>query len=340
MSNFIHVGFIGCGLMAQKHMKIIQHYIPQIKIKAMMDIVEDKAKSAYKEFNADYFTTDLNLLLKDSEIDTVYICTHHDTHVQLGIKAAQAGKNIFMEKPLALTVEECKQMEDTVKSTGIKFMMGFPQRFSELSQKAKELVPRPTMVWGRQIQGRWADTFWAQNSRGGGGNVLSAGCHTMDTICYFSASKPVEIHAEGGSVRHVNKEVIDTMMGVIRFENGSTAAVIIADCAPAGLPEVAYELLGEGHGAFILNFQELWYDSPGGGLGLKAEINLRIPFKGASGIIGKDYGLIQENEAFVRYVLSGESSPCPVEDGTRATLLVLKSFESIRTGKTQEINLS
>jgi len=333
MSGVVRVGFIGCGGAAQWHMKIMQ-LMPQFRMRAMMDIDEEKAKKAYADFRADYYTTDLNRILKDPEIDAIYICTHHETHVPISIKAAEAGKHIFCEKPLALTIEECKKMEETVKATGVKFMLGFTQRFSNLSQKAKELVPKPTMTWGRQVQDRWPDTHWAQDPITGGGNVLSTGCHTIDLICWFNPSKPVEIHAEGGSIRHLNKEVIDTMMAVIRFENGSVATAIIADCGPSGLPMMAYELLGEAHGAFLLNFQELWYNSPLGGLWNKVDIKLRTRPESPW-----DYGTIQENEAFADYILHNGPSPAPVEDGTRATLLILKAFESIRTGKTQTFNL-
>jgi len=336
MSGAVRVGFIGCGGMARTHMRIMQT-MPQFQMRAMMDIVEEAAKKAYMDFKADYYTTDLNRIWKDPEIDAVYICTHHNTHAPISIKAAKAGKHIFCEKPLALTIEECKSIEETVKETGIKFMIGFTQRFSNLSQKAKELVPKPTMTWGRQIQTRWPDNHWAQDPVEGGGNVLSTGCHTIDLICWFNPSKPVEIHAEGGSMRHANKEVIDTVMAVIRFENGSVATAIIADCGPAGLPMMTYELLGEGHGALILNWQGLWYNSPPNGLENKIDVKLRIP----EGTWAPwDYGLIQENEAFADYILRGEPSPVPVEDGTRATLLVLKGFKSIRTGQPQEINLS
>lgn len=334
MLEVARIGFIGCGGMARTHMKIIQRYVPQFKIRGFMDVNQDKAKNAWKDFSGDYYTTDLDRLLNDPEVDAVYICTHHDTHLPIGVKAAEAGKDIFMEKPLALTIKECEKMEEAVEETGIKFMVGFTQRFSALSQKAKELVSDPTVTWGRQIQAKWADTSWAQDSKEGGGNVLSTGCHTIDLLCWFNPSKPVEIHAEGGTIRHTRREVIDTTVAVIRFENGAVAAAIIADCGPAGLPMMAYELLGEGHGAFILNWQELWFNSPLQGLARRMEIDLRI----LEGTVW-DYGLIQENEAFADYVLGGGPSPVPVEDGTRATLLILRAFESIRTGKTQAINL-
>ena len=336
MSEVVHVAFIGCGHMARSHMKIIQQYVPKIHIRATMDISEEAAKSAYMDFKADYYTSEVDRVLKDPEVNAVYICTRHDTHVPVGKKAAEAGKNIFMEKPLALTIEKCKEMEDTVRSTGIKFMSGFPQRFSTLSQRARELVPKPTMTWGRQTQGRWDDNAWYQDPIQGGGNVLSTGCHTFDLVCWFNPSKPVQVYAQGGTMRHSNKDVIDTATAVIRFENGSVATAMVADCAPVGLPMMAYELLGEGHGAFILNWQELWYNSEPNGVGNKIDVKLRIP-EGRRA--PWDYGLIQESEAFADYILHGGPSPVPVEDGTRATLLVLQTFKSIRTGRPQEINL-
>jgi predicted dehydrogenase len=323
MSEVVRVGVIGCGGISHGHMSNMK-LLPQFHLRATMDIVEDAAKSACKEFGADYYTTDLNRVLKDPEIDAVYICTHHNTHVPIGIKAANAGKHIFCEKPLALTIEECDQMVNTVKATGVKFMVGFHLRFAPLCKTAKEIVPKPVMTWGRMIQDRWPDDSWAQDPVEGGGNVLSVGCHTTDMVCWFNPSKPVEVHAEGGTMRHASKNVIDTMVSTIRFENGSVGVTIVADCGPAGLPAIAYELLGEGEGVYVIPRLEFWHN------GQKVDIN-------TVGGGGKEY--IHENRAFAEYVLHGGPSPVSVEDGRMTTLLILKGFESVRTGKSQEINL-
>jgi predicted dehydrogenase len=153
----------------------------------------------------------------------------------------------------------------------------------------------------------------------------------MDLIAWFNPSKPVRVSAEGGTLTHENTDVIDNIVSTITFENGSIGAAIIGDCGPGGLPKLSYELIGEGKGAYINNFYELWANAQ------KKDVKLRI-YGGEGYVVGGwDYGLPQEQEAFAKYIAEGGASPVPVEDAVRASRMILKAFESIRTGRPQSL---
>lgn len=229
----VRIAMVGCGNMGRGHLGCMEEERTGLIPWAMVDVEEKRAEEACAKWGAKYFTTDFDKVLRDPDVDAVMICTHHETHAPLCIKAAENGKNVFVEKPLALKLEECHDIERAVRSSGVKFMIGYCERFSTLSAMARELVPHPTITWGRQIDDRWPDDSWAQNPITGGGNVFSQGCHTMDLIAWFNPSKPVRISAEGGTLTHENTDVIDNIVSTITFENGSIGAAIIGDCGLA-----------------------------------------------------------------------------------------------------------
>jgi predicted dehydrogenase len=98
-------------------------------MRAFVDVRREAATALAGEFEGAYAAEDVARVLRDDSVDAVLICTHHDSHAPLAIAAAQAGKHIFVEKPLALTVEECRQVEEAAARAGVQVMIGFKMRF-------------------------------------------------------------------------------------------------------------------------------------------------------------------------------------------------------------------
>ena len=96
MNEPIRIAFIGSGNMARTHLLVMQsQHMTQYRLRAVMDLDTKLATDRAAEFSADYHTTELDRVLADPEIDAVFICTRHDSHVDIGISAARAGKHIF-----------------------------------------------------------------------------------------------------------------------------------------------------------------------------------------------------------------------------------------------------
>ena len=167
-------------------------------------------------------TTDPQDLFNDDLVDVVLICTHHDLHVPLAIEAAEAGKQIFVEKPLALTIEGCEQIEAAVERTGVKLMTGFQARFLALHCQTQrgDSNPRLSLSDSSWIRGG-AMIVWANDPIEGGGNVLSQGCHLFDAMCWLAGAEPTTVYAEGGNLTHPKiPEITDSVVATIRFANG------------------------------------------------------------------------------------------------------------------------
>ena len=150
-------GLIGCGAIGKTFSDAIAQD-SRMNLVAFCSRTKDKADKFCTVYGGEYSTTDASAIFDDASIDAVYITTWHDSHADLCIRAARAGKHIMVEKPLALTVEECRAIGQAVKETGVKLMVAFKMRYYDMILKAKELIPDPILTDVRledRFEGIW-----------------------------------------------------------------------------------------------------------------------------------------------------------------------------------------
>jgi predicted dehydrogenase len=323
MNTPIQVAIIGCGSIGETHAQCLMQ-IPGVKIRTFCDLDEDRARSLCTLFNGQMVTTDPDHVFTDDAIDAVYICTHHDTHSSLAIRAAGAGKHVMIEKPLALTLRECYNVGNAVEKSGIRLMTGFKMRYYPSVARVREFIPSPVLTIAQMIDARWPDDFWANDPQRGGGNVLSQGCHTMDLVYFLNQSEPVRIYAEGGNFTHPGCDIIDNIVATIQFANGRIASIAQGD---------------SGQTPFVSKFSFQITD------GMKSA-HLRNRLKTATMFDGQEtkqhedpdeYGFLEESRDFVRSLIEDADPPITYRDGLRATLLVLKAIESVKSGQPQTL---
>ena len=317
------LGLIGCGAMGRVHASCVAG-IPHARFIAYADVREDSAVAFLNEFGGEYATTDSDRILADDRVEAVYIATRHDSHAPLAIRAAEAGKHILVEKPLALSFEECQAVDEAVKRHGVHLMPAFKMRYYPLVQKAHEFIPNPQVVVGQVMDARWQDGYWAQDPIQGGANVHSQGCHATDLIRYFAGCEPRKVWAAGGSVTHPGHPCIDQCVAAIEFENGTVASWIQGDAG-----------LGQFTGKF---FFELF--------AADRSVQLYDRLKGATFSDGErtwseerteEEGFRLENEEFVSALLEGRPPALTTQDGIEAMRIVLAADSAIRTGQVQEL---
>ena len=145
MIKDIRIALIGCGGISKKHIPNIIK-TPGMRIIATMDLVEKYAAECAQQAKAEYFTTDINKVLSDKDIDAVIICSTHDTHAKLSIKFLEAGKFVFCEKPLAMTLNESRQIQKTVHETGLQLMSGWWFKHSPVTKRLRHVIQRPKFI--------------------------------------------------------------------------------------------------------------------------------------------------------------------------------------------------
>jgi predicted dehydrogenase len=322
--------------MARAHMRHAVR-LSGLRLRGYADVAPAAAERFRQEFGGDYASGDPEQVLRDDGVDAVLIATHHDSHAGLAVRAARAGKHILIEKPLALTMEECLEVEDAVNRAGVVLMAGFQRRFAPLVLLARRLVPRPFLSLGQMMDNRWGDAIWAQDPVRGGGNVISQGCHTFDLLCYLHQDEPVSVYAAGGTFTHdpQTTTVIDNVAATVRFAGGGTAAVVQGDGGlPSYVSKFFFEVFDGQRAAQLYDrLQHMTVSGPG---------QQPAQYAAATEAPGEDpEGLAQQLAEFVRCAAGGVPSPsgATVRDGMRATALALAIFESVRTGQPQPVSL-
>ena len=322
MSRTIHIGMIGCGAIGAEHAKALAQ-VEGARIVACCDVDASRAEDFCRTYGADYATADHERVLADPGIDTIYVLTHHDTHAELCIRAAQAGKHVLVEKPLALTVENCLNVGRAVKQHGITLMTAFKMRYYDLIQQMRDRMPRPLVLTMQMMDNRWPGEFWANDPVKGGGNVLSQGCHSCDLLRFMARSDPLEVYAAGGNC-YQPSGVIDNLCATFKFANGVVASWVQGDCR---VPSAVSKFFLQG---FDLDRSITLSDR-------LTRMVVHTPGDGVVETRSTETGFVEENRAFIHALQNNLPAPIDHRDGLYATLMVLQAFASIRSGKPEPI---
>jgi predicted dehydrogenase len=344
MPEEIAVAVIGVGNKGCSHAANLAR-LPGVRLAGLCDTsLESLARCRARlgdAAGAAYDTQDAGRVFADPNVDAVVIATQHDTHTALAVAAARAHKHLLVEKPLALTAEDCQAIERAVDEAGVQLLMGFQARHRHFVQMIKERLPAPRVVVGEICDPKWPDGYWAVDPIKGGGNVLSQGVHTFDLVCYLAGAEPVSIHAVGGIFSHdpAVTATVDTCLATLRFANGAVGTVVIGDFGP--LPwrgdKAFYQVFdAQNHSATMYGTTVLFASGAVEGKAETEEHTQAAPPAGETPDYGGNVNLVTEFVACVR-----ENRPpqiaANVREGRRATVLALRAFESMRTGLPQSL---
>jgi myo-inositol 2-dehydrogenase/D-chiro-inositol 1-dehydrogenase len=135
----LNVAVAGLGRIGKIHLKNLARNFSEIRVVAVMDVAGE-SKALADEFSVPEFVRTFKELLAVPDLDAVVICSPTDTHADYVIQAARAGKQIFCEKPLDLSLERVKEVLTVVKESGVRLMLGFNRRFDPEFRKIRTLV--------------------------------------------------------------------------------------------------------------------------------------------------------------------------------------------------------
>ncbi|WP_299883692.1 bi-domain-containing oxidoreductase [uncultured Lacinutrix sp.] len=169
-------------------------------------------------------TTDYDLVLDDNDVNLIMITTRHNLHANMVVKALNKDKHVFVEKPLALNVEELQNIEEAYKDSKGTLMIGFNRRFSPHTQKMKSIIGNsPMNVIATMNAGAIPANVWVHDMAVGGGRIIGEACHYLDLIVYLTGSKikAVCMNALGENP----EENTDNASILVKLENGSTGVI-------------------------------------------------------------------------------------------------------------------
>lgn len=251
MSEKIKWGVIGAGGIADRRtipgMLLCEH----AELTAVMEINMELAEKARKKWNCKKAYDNEADLLADEEIDAVYIASPVSCHARQAMAAADAGKHILIEKPLALTAEEGEKVVRYCEEKGVKIAVGFMMRFGTHIQAMKKAVSEQKI--GRVVSGFARFTCWypdmpgnwrQSRKNGGGGCLMDMGVHCIDLMQYVLGSKVKEVAAFQDTLSF-QYEVEDTSTVLLKMENGCQCVVQSNFNVPDAAADWRMELFGE-----------------------------------------------------------------------------------------------
>ena len=227
----IGVAVVGVGSFATgTHLPIIKKHDKLFNLKALVSRTGATSNNVAKRFPAEYISTDYADILKDNEIEMVIICTRHNLHASMAIQALQAGKSVFIEKPMAMDQEELNKIISVHDSLSVKqpFMVGFNRRFSPAAIQAKTIIQTdndPMVVLYRVKANPVPNDHWVQTQEGGG-RVIGEACHMIDLFSFFTDSDIVSIDAESLTPNDTRLPVTDNFVTTLKYADGSVCTLI------------------------------------------------------------------------------------------------------------------
>jgi predicted dehydrogenase len=231
------IGFIGCGGIHNAH---APHLVDNEEafIACAMDVSADAAKAHCEKYGTKAWTTDRAELLARDDVDAVVICTPTGYHKEAVLDAAAAGKHIFCEKPMAMTVADCEAMDQACQQAGVVLQIGFVRHFCNEWLKLREIIQAGTIgrpvVWRSLSGGSGAPTPWFFDKQIGGGPFIDGAVHSYD-FARFTFGEATNVVTD---IRRLKAETTawDTGTVIVNFASGDQQIV----CWSWGLPGFGY----------------------------------------------------------------------------------------------------
>jgi len=226
----VNIGLIGVGRIGRLHALNIKYQVPGNRLLAVADIFEKSVREIASQLEIPIAEKDYRVLLGNKDIDAVVICSSTDTHAQIITEAAQAGKHIFCEKPIALDMNEIDRALEAVKIAGVKLQIGFNRRFDPSFRKAKKMVQSgkigiPHLV---RITSRDPAPPPMEYIKVCGGIFLDMMIHDFDMTRYLLDEEVKELIAVGNCL--INPDIgkhndIDTAIVTFQYKNGAWGTI-------------------------------------------------------------------------------------------------------------------
>ncbi|MGA7304860.1 MAG: bi-domain-containing oxidoreductase, partial [Rhodothermales bacterium] len=250
----LRVGFIGAGSFAKNVL------LPKIKGRASLVGVAtarpNNARYVADKFGFQYCAGGAEEILADDGINVVFITTRHNLHAPMVLSALEAGKHVFVEKPLCLTSDELETIESAYAESNSHLMVGFNRRFAPQIRRLMASLPIavPRAINYRINAGGAAPNHWIHDAKVGGGRIIGEVCHFIDLASYIAGSRVISV---GAQAMADPDGLNDTLVLTMGFSNGSTAAISYFSNGNSRLPKERLEVFCAGETAVLDDFRTL-----------------------------------------------------------------------------------
>lgn len=334
MDKKLGMGVIGLGLIGSLHARIISE-LPNAKLVAIADINEDLAKKTARQYCCDFYTGYEELLRRD-DIEAVSICVPEEYHVEPAVAAANAKKNILIEKPIAKSYKEALEIKEAVDKAKVRIMVAHMMRFDPRYQRLYQSIEKGEL--GEPVHlylKRTNPSAAAKRLKGRVSILYFLGVHDVDIMLWYAGSKVKKVYAQKVSKVNVDISSEDTIMAICTFENGAIGCIELSWALPDN------SALGIVTAAEVVGTKGVGYvDIREQGLTIFTESNVFYPDTlHWPEINGQIYGDLKEEILhFVEATISGEAYIVPTEGAINAVKVIEACLKSIETGNPVEVD--
>jgi len=313
----VNIGFIGAGNYAQSHL------LPNLakKREGVLNVgivtnTGTTSKRIAEKYNFSYCTDDVEQLLHDGRVNSVFIATRHDSHAKFVIDALKCNKNIFVEKPLCLNEAELESIREAFSSTNKYLMVGYNRRFSPLSiELKKHILDMPLSASYRINSGNIPSNSWIQDIKMGGGRIVGEVCHFIDYLIWITNSLPKNAYAISMPDPDGNN---DTLSITLAFKNGSVGVINYFSNGSKAMPKESIEIFQNGTSMILSDFLQL---------------DMFKKTKSRKKLMNQDKGQKNMMEQLLETMAKGTKPLISFEEIYYSTLTTFKILESLKIGQ-------
>ncbi len=264
----IKFAIVGCGSIGSRHIAVVDA-AERAEIVAICDVEEQKGRQISELYNGIPFYSDYETMLRDSDAQIVSICTPHGLHAEMAILAAKYKKNILVEKPMALNVEDCNRMIQAAQENGVKLMVVKQNRYNVPIALTKQVLDsgfigrifmvQCNVLWNRH-QGYYSDSNWRGSSELEGGALHTQASHFIDLLIWWFGDV-IDAKTIMETKNH-EIEIEDCGTSILKFASGPIGSISWTTCVYNKNYEGSITIIGENGtikiGGQYLNKIEFW----------------------------------------------------------------------------------
>ncbi len=313
----LNVSFIGAGSFARGVLLPIVRRSPKVRLAVVATATGISAKNSAEQYGFAHSTTDAEQALDDRS-QCVFIATRHDSHAALATEALRRGKAVFVEKPLATSVEGLRDVVAAARGSSGFLMVGYNRRFAPTAKEINERMngDGPKTIIYRVNAGQLSPDHWALDATEGGGRVIGEVCHFIDFAQFMTGALPARISAAKVNQSAGGLFVDDSIAITISMTDGSIASIIYTAAGDSSVAKEQVEIFADRSVGIIQDFKTGYF--------IKAGKKTR--FGGSS----QDKGHADEIESFLAAARGRAEPPFSLESLVATSLACFAAIEAAR----------
>jgi predicted dehydrogenase/threonine dehydrogenase-like Zn-dependent dehydrogenase len=322
----LKIALVGAGNLARwAHLPSIAK-LPNVSLHAVCSSSGARGNTYARRFGAAYFCADYRQILDDPQVDVVMVLSRNQHHFSQAHEALMAGKHVFVEKPMALTEAECRELYNAVAITGNQLTVGFNRRFAPFYKELKQSLSGrtgPAVIDCRVSSPGISGSYWMADPSIGGA-IIGEAVHFVDLMYWLLESEPINVSAYTLPTGKTDPVGENNLVATFRFADGSVASLNYSTIGSKKAGGERVEVFAKGVTAVVQDFKRF-----------KSVSN----FKHTKSTLWAHKGYEAQLDSFFGSISRGESPDITVRDGARATLVCVEMLKSAQTLTSREINL-